>query len=104
MRFFKFYLLTEDKENATTDVLGNTIYDYKRKLIPQGRFTEWNADDIEVLGRDLTASTRKMVCNRITYKESKKASFVEVEGQRYRIDTVKDLGRWVLFIIRSYRL
>lgn len=104
MRYVPFYL---EKEEPTGifDKLGNEITTKKlSELAYAGRFTEWTAEDVTLLGREMTSGTRKMLCNKITSKQAKMASRIKIDDNYYTIKSVKDLGRWRLFVIVGYRL
>ncbi len=103
MRFVPFYLIYK-VETEDTDELDNVIFQEKKSEQLKGRFTEWSAEDVSLYGREMTRATRKLVVNGISAKLAKKASHVEVDGYKYQVESVKDLYRWTLLIIRGYRL
>lgn len=103
MRFVNFDLVTPQK-TGKKDKLGNDITKNVVKRVAKGRFTEWSAADVSLYGRDLTSSARKLLTNQVSKDEAKQASHVAIDGSRYKVESVKDLGRWRLLVIKGYRL
>lgn len=103
MRYRPFYLIF-DNDSGEIDVLGNPIRKQVKSGEYLGRFTEWSADDVAVYGREMTSATRKLISNGVTAETAKNASEVELDGQSYEIENVKDLGRWTLMFVKRWRL
>ncbi|HEK9073970.1 TPA: hypothetical protein TUW76_001092 [Streptococcus equi subsp. zooepidemicus] len=103
MRFVNFDLVTPQK-TGEKDRLGNDITKDVVKRVAKGRFTEWSADDVSLYGRDLTSSARKLLTNQVSKEEAKQASHVVIDGSKYKVESIKDLGRWRLLVIKGYRL
>lgn len=103
MRYRPFYLIF-DNDSGETDVLGNPIRKQVKSDRYLGRFTEWSADDVAVYGREMTSATRKLISNGVAAEVAKNASEVELDGQSYEIESVKDLGRWTLMFVKGWRL
>ncbi len=103
MMFVNFDLVTSQK-TGEKDRLGNDITKNVVKRVAKGRFTEWSADDVSLYGRDLTSSARKLLTNQVSKAEAKQASHVVIDGSKYKVESVKDLGRWRLLVIKGYHL
>lgn len=101
MMYIKANLIKEIDDGAT-DELGNPIY--SSVLIPiECRATEWTSDDVNIYGRDMTASNRKVIFKPI--RESLDGvTAIEVDGNRYQINSVKNLGRWIMLIVKGFRI
>lgn len=41
---------------------------------------------------------------KVSKAEAKQASHVVIDGSKYKVESVKDLGRWRLLVIKGYRL
>lgn len=82
------------------DELKNKLYeDEISETFYPCRITNWTRDDIEILGRDVTKNSRKMFCNGFDINFAKKLEKVKIEDEIYKVIEVKDIGRWIFFII-----
>ena len=84
------------------DELGNAITEPFYLGVAMSRIAKWSREDIDLLGRELTARTVKLVTHAKLplIEETKKVSFM---GTDYRIDQVNgsDFDRWrILFLER----
>ena len=102
MRFQSFDLIGKGAEGVT-DELGNVEYPDELLGTFAGRFTQWTADDVSVLGRELAASNRKLLTKapRILCKQ---ATAVRIDGKDYTVTNVIDYGRWRCLYVKGYRL
>lgn len=102
MRFQDFELIGK-ADVGTTDDLGNVDYPDVVLGAFTGRFTQWTADDVNVHGRDLTSSNRKLVTKapRILCKQ---ATAVRIDGKDYTVTNVIDYGRWRCLYVKGYRI
>lgn len=103
MRYFAITLLQAVQTGE--DMLGNPITALQ-PLTPnyRGRFTEWSAEEIELVGRDVTQAQRKILTD--APLEACKAAAAVRAGKEdyYSIQTVKDLhGRWRLLYVERWR-
>lgn len=101
MRYFPIRLLTETKNGE--DVLGNPITELQESEHSyRGRFTEWTADEVSLLGRDVTQSQKKVLTD-APLNICKAASGIRADAD-YTIKDVKDLhGRWRLLYVQRWR-
>lgn len=102
MRYFNADLI---KEVPTGDVdeLGNEIFEYERIHIQDCRVTEWTSDDINIHGRSVTSGSRKILAKPISVPLGDMVK-MSIEGNEYEILSKKDLGRWILFIVKGFRV
>lgn len=98
MMYLRLYPVMK-KQNGV-DELRNKVYEDEigEKFYPC-RITNWTRDDIEILGRDVTKNSRKMFCNGFDINFAKKLEKVKIEDEIYKVIEVKDIGRWIFFII-----
>lgn len=101
MRYFNATLLRKIKIGE--DRLGNSEYNYEDIEIKNCRATEWNSNDVNVLGRDLTDTHRKVLIPPVEV-EFDDIEYIRIDNTRYKITNIKDLGRWVLLIVGGYRI
>lgn len=83
------------------DRLGNDKIELEnpgRKII--GRLTQWTSEDIQVYGRDLTESSRKLIT---PSKYITKDMVVEIQNELYEIKDIKKLERFTFLIIKRWR-
>ena len=82
------------------DELKNKMYEDKvsENYYPC-RITNWTRDDIEIFGRDVTKNSRKMFCTGFDIRFAKSLEKVKIEDEVYKVIEVKDIGRWIFFII-----
>lgn len=98
MMYLRLYPVT--KVLSGEDKLGNKVYvDEISKEYYPCRLTNWTSDDVEVFGRDITKNSRKMFCNGFGIEFAKKLEKVKIEDEIYTIKEVKDIGRWIFFIV-----
>lgn len=98
MMYLRLYPVTK-KQNGV-DELRNKVYeDEISETFYPCRITSWTRDDIEILGRDVTKNSRKMFCNGFDINFAKKLEKVKIENEIYKVIEVKDIGRWIFFII-----
>ena len=88
-------------ETTESDVLGNTYKTYgATKTIPV-RATEWSVEDIELYGREVTQTQRKLIT---PHKEINADAVIELEGVRYKIERVKNYKhRFKVMYIQRYK-
>ena len=102
MKYQSFDLLYD--EELDQDILGNPITDGKVLDTILGRFTPWTANEIKLLGREMTTANRK-VLTRATRNLLEKADRIQDDGSCYTIEQILDLGiRWRLLYVKGYRL
>lgn len=106
MHYFTVHLLKAIQTG--TDILGNPITTLKEPCAActeyTGRFTEWTAEDAELVGRDVTQTQRKLLTD-APLARCKEADVVRAGSEDYQITSVKDLhGRWrMLYLERWYQ-
>lgn len=91
MKYYPAKLIGNDPSES--DALGNPITALKTVGTTLVRATEWTADDVSLLGREITSSERK-VLTRAPTDQINESVYLELSGIRYKITSVKDLGRW----------
>lgn len=98
MMYLRLYPVMK-KQNGV-DELRNKLYEdeISEKFYPC-RITNWTRDDIEIFGRDVTKNSRKMFCNGFDISFAKSLEKVKIEDEGYKVIEVKDIGRWIFFII-----
>lgn len=98
MMYLRLYPVIK-KQNGV-DELRNKVYeDEISETFYPCRITNWTRDDIEIFGRDVTKNSRKMFCNGFDISFAKKLEKVKIEDEIYKVIEVKDIGRWIFFII-----
>lgn len=102
MRYFPITLL--QSVSTGVDVLGNPIQSLQSlSTDDRGRWTEWTAEEMQLLGRDVTQAQRKLLTD-ATLETCKAAAAVRAGKEDYQIQTVKDLhGRWRLLYVKRWR-
>lgn len=100
MKFEPFVFVIEEP-TGQKDKLGNAAVEKTDSDIFQGRFTEWTADEVTILGREMTAGTRKLIYRGLAPKNAKS---VRIEGATYAIKSTRKLGRWGLAVLKGFRL
>lgn len=101
MKFVKIEII--ESLQIDTDRLGNPVYEDKIAGTCIGRFTEWNADDMSINGREFTVSNRKCLVKG-TLNSVKDAKKIRVNQEAYTITGIKELGtRWVLLYLKKVR-
>jgi len=102
MRYFNATLIKK-VSTGELDELNNEIFEEQEILIRGCRATEWTAADVDVYGRDITSGSRKILVKPLNgpFKDVVKIS---IDNNEYEIISKKDLGRWVLFIVKGFRL
>ena len=102
MRYFSVALLRTVQTG--TDPLGNPVCTlHPTKPAYLGRFTEWTAEEMQLVGRAVTESQRKLLTN-APLSACRQATAVRAGNEDYTIQTVKDLqGRWRLLYLERWR-
>ena len=102
MRYFPITLL--QSVSTGVDVLGNPIQSLQPLSTDnRGRWTEWTAEEMQLLGRDVTQAQRKLLTD-APLEACKIAVAVRAGKEDYQIQTVKDLhGRWRLLYVKRWR-
>lgn len=102
MRYFAITLL--QSVQTDTDVLGNPVMSLQPlPTAYRGRFTEWNAEEMQLVGREVTQAQRKILTD-APLEACKAAAAVRAGKEDYSIKTVKDLhGRWRLLYVERWR-
>ena len=101
MRYLRADLIKEI-DDGLTDELGNPIYS-SLSIPVECRTTEWTSEDVNVYGRDMTVGNRKVIFKPI--RESLDGvTAIEVGGNQYQITSIKDLGRWIMLIVKGFRI
>lgn len=102
MRYFAITLL--QSVQTDTDVLGNPVMSLQPfPAAYRGRFTEWTAEEMQLVGRDVTQAQRKILTD-APLEACKNAAAVRAGKEDYQIQTVKDLhGRWRLLYVERWR-
>lgn len=101
MKFIKLEVI--ERVQIDTDRLGNPVYEDKITGASIGRFTEWNADDISINGREFTVSNRKCLA-KVASNLVRDVKKIKVNQEAYTITGMKELGtRWVLLYLKKVR-
>lgn len=102
MRYFSITLL--QSVQTDTDVLGNPIQSLQPiSTDDRGRWTEWTAEEMQLVGREVTQAQRKILTD-APLEACKNAAAVRAGKEDYQIRTVKDLhGRWRLLYVERWR-
>ncbi|MDO4156262.1 MAG: hypothetical protein Q4D37_05730 [Oscillospiraceae bacterium] len=102
MRYFPIILL--QSVFTDVDILGNPISSLQPlSAACLGRWTEWTAEEIQLVGRDVTQAQRKILTD-APLEACKNAAAVRAGKEDYQIRTVKDLhGRWRLLYVERWR-
>ena len=91
------------EENAAKDKLDNVIAGDILLSSTTGRITEWTADDIQLIGREITGSTRKLLTG-ANITSVKQAKSVVIGDERYSVERIIDASpRWRVLAIRKWR-
>ncbi len=101
MRYDKVTVIKK-VDSGTIDALGNITYDTIEIPI-LARLTEWTAEDVDVYGRELTTGGRKMLVKPF-YGIISMQDQIRMGEDVYSVVEAKDLGRWILLIVKGYRL
>ncbi len=102
MKYFNAILI-EKVSTGEEDELGNEIFEEKEISVKGCRATEWTADDVNVYGRDITTGSRKVLVKPLN-EPLKDIVKISINNNKYDILSKKDLGRWILFIVKGFRL
>lgn len=85
------------------DALGNPIYEESQGSVFSARFTPWDAQDVTLEGREITANQRKLLV-RMPRKEIPDCQKVEFEGKIYQITQITDLyPRFTMLYVKRYK-
>ena len=89
MHYFPIHLLKAIQTG--TDILGNPITTLQEPCAAcngyTGRFTEWTAEDAELVGRDVTQTQRKLLTD-APLARCKEADVVRAGSEDYRITSM----------------
>ena len=89
MHYFTIHLLKAIQTG--TDILGNPITTLKEPCAActeyTGRFTEWTAEDAELVGRDVTQTQRKLLTD-APLARCKEADVVRAGSEDYRLSLI----------------
>lgn len=83
----------------TTDRLGNEIKKTELERNIKARLTSWTSEDVNLYGRDLTNSTRKLVTPN---KVSLSNRVVQIEDTMYKVVKEEDNGRFRVAVIEEW--
>lgn len=84
-----------------TDILGNKTTERTEYKDIKVRVTQWTAEDVAILGREVTANMRKLL-TQAKLDDMEACSHINIDSIDYYIDKVLELGRWRLAYISSY--
>lgn len=87
-----------EKIETSKDRLGNSIVEMRKVGDAKARLTQWTSEDINLYGRDLTKTARKL----ISKSEINQNMLVRIDEVYYSILRVEDLGRFYFCIIERY--
>lgn len=83
----------------TTDRLGNEIKKTELERNIKARLTRWTSEDVNIYGRDLTNSSRKLITpNKVSL--SNKA--IQIEDTMYKVVKEEDYGRFRVAVIEEW--
>lgn len=88
--------------NTGTDELGNEINEPKLILKTKGRFTQWTKDDVELEGREVTTSQRRIL-TMASLSDCSKTKTVKIDGINYEAVKVVEYGRWRCIYVKVYK-
>lgn len=92
-----------NRSETGKDALGNPIYKESNGSQFPARFTPWDAKDIALEGREITANQRKLLV-RMPRKEVPDCQKVEFEGKIYQITQITDLyPRFTMLYVKKYK-
>lgn len=111
------------KRPTGKDKLNNITYEEFKVCKIKGRFTEWTSEEVNVLGREFTASNRKIVTpltvdaiqgekiewNPFNFNEDADQEYtctsVVADGVTYTINKIVDMGtRFRLLYVKGYKI
>lgn len=100
MRFkdIELYKLSKTSE----DELGNEINVPELIIKTKGRFTQWTKDDIELEGREVTTSQRRIL-TQASLLDCNLAKLVKVDDITYEAIKVIEYGRWRCIYVKVYK-
>ncbi|MCR2045490.1 hypothetical protein [Anaerosalibacter massiliensis] len=102
MRYFEADLIKKIPTD-NKDELGNKIFGYIPIHVKECRTTEWTADDVNIYGRDITSGSRKILVKPLN-EPLKDIVKISIDNNEYDILSKKDLGRWILFVVKGFRI
>ncbi len=83
----------------TTDRLGNEIKKTELERNIKARLTRWTSEDVNIYGRDLTNSSRKLITpNKVSL--SNKA--IQIEDTMYKVVKEEDYRRFRVAVIEEW--
>ena len=101
MKYFTAQLIKKVKTELE-DELGNPIFEETLIPVDDCRATEWTADDVTLYGRDITSSNRKVLIRPHINVDG--AYKIKIDGKDYNITNIKDYNRWILLIVKGFRI
>lgn len=102
MKYFNAKIIRRIKTDKE-DELGNPIYEHPESDIKNCRTTEWTSEDVNIYGRDLTSGSRKVITRPFRGSIDDVVK-IKIGKSEYNIERIVDLGRWILFIVRGFRI
>lgn len=88
---------------VSKDRLNNPVFEEQKATNFLGRLSNWTVDEITALGRDYTAVHRKLIA-RLPISIIKSDMLISVNGIKYQIDSISDLGRFLSIHISAYKV
>lgn len=101
MMYHEAAVLVEDVVGE--DELGNEILEYVEIPLGPVRLTEWTAEDVSVYGREITKGSRKVLLKPIL-DSWEGINYITINQEQYEILDIKIGHRWIILVIRGYRL
>ncbi len=84
------------------DRLGNEKISFEKTgRLTKGRLTHWTSEDINIYGRELTKTTRKLIT---PIKYITNDMVIEINHEIYEIKDIQYLDRFTFLIIRRWRM
>ncbi|NBI08242.1 hypothetical protein [Senegalia massiliensis] len=101
MKYFRANLIKKI-DTGLKDELGNPTFEETLIPITDCRATEWTTDDVNIYGRDITSSNRKIFIKPNVSLEN--VYKIKIDNETYNITSIKKLGRWILLIVKGFRI
>lgn len=95
--------LIRHMDTGEVDELGNKVVGDVVETISNCRATQWTSEDVSVYGREVTTSSRKVLI-RPTVGSIKHIEKIRIDTKTYDVIDRQNLGRWILLIVRGYRI
>lgn len=102
MRLFSATLMKK-VDNGKTDELGNKLYDYDELEAHSCKSLAWTSEDVNVLGREMVANNRKVLIRPLT-EDIGLIEKIRIDNKVYDIESKQDLGRWIMLVVKGYRI